>query len=105
MFTKYLGCFPRFSFSPKSQHLARMYDAILIRKPFGILLLSYFLKRYSSNQKVQPRLRKLLLFLITLVILENVDINAQIYLPAGLSDLGVMSVDYPLVHATLIIIT
>ena len=35
-----------------SQHLARMYDAILIRKPFGILLLSYFLKRYSSNQKV-----------------------------------------------------
>ena len=35
-----------------SQHLAHMYDAILIRKPLGILLLSYFIKRYSSNQKV-----------------------------------------------------
>ena len=35
-----------------SQHLARMYDAILIRKPFDILLLSYFRKRCLSSQKV-----------------------------------------------------
>ena len=52
----------RGSVSPQiSQHLVRMYDAILIRKPFGILLLSYFLKRYLSNRKVQPRLRNVVI--------------------------------------------
>ena len=49
---KILGMLSEVQFPPKYQHFARMYDAILIRKPFGILLLSYLLKRYSSNQKV-----------------------------------------------------
>ena len=52
MFTRYVGCFPNSAFSQISRHLARIYDVILIRKRFVILLLSYFLKSYSYNQKI-----------------------------------------------------